>query len=174
MTREIQFNWNEKSQTHDRSNIWSGNQSKSPKPMSSSDSDSSFLASSFLASAAAAGAASEDPLWATAAPPPPAPPIPELTDVIRPWNLSLLEEGYSQLVLYRTRFIPEFAYTGPRIPVPLQQLTVCFLQSGIRIYRTLNLSPNQSGMKAIHCIRICSHTYCILLQSSPPTVAPFL
>ena len=51
------------------------------------------------------------------------------------------------------------AHTGPRISVPQIQLTVCFVQSGIRIYRicyipvhrTLNLNPNQSGIRAIDC-----------------------
>ena len=47
--------------------------------------------------------------------------------------------------------IPEFAHTGPRISVPQKQLTVCFVQFGIWIYRTLNLSPHQSGIRAIDC-----------------------
>ena len=60
---------------------------------------------------------------------------------------------HSQLLLYRTRFIPEFAHTGPRISKTrrISSQYVCFVQSGIRIYRTLNLSLNQSGIRAIDC-----------------------
>ena len=64
--------------------------------------------------------------------------------------------GYTGIRTYRTEnFSPA-----------QKQLTVCFVQSvlgGIRIYRisyvyrTVNLSPNQSGIRAIDCIKVCNN-----------------
>ena len=72
---------------------------------------------------------------------------------------------YSQLLYSYTGLSvkPEFADTGPIISVPQKQLTVRFVHSlvlgytGFLIYRTLNLSPNRSGITAIdYMMQVCN------------------
>ena len=66
--------------------------------------------------------------------------------------------------------IPEFAHTGPRISVPRrnssqQYIMFCTVRlvgyTGFFIYRILNLSPNQAGIRAIDCILYLIGRHCI-------------
>ena len=67
---------------------------------------------------------------------------------------------YSQLLLYRTLgYTGIRTHTGPRISVPQNfrssqyvLYSPVFGYTEFLIYRTLNISPNQSGIRAIVCI----------------------
>ena len=75
-------------------------------------------------------------------------------------NCSNLDDDTVNYSYTGLRVIPEFAHiSDPENFSPAQkQLTVCFVQSsvfgytGFLIYRTLNVSPNQSGITAIDCV----------------------
>ena len=74
-------------------------------------------------------------------------------------SLSLSTDVF-HLMLQSITLIPEFAHTGPRISVPRRNSSqyvfrrLIFGYTGFLIYRTPNLSPNQSGIRAIDCISL--------------------
>ena len=55
------------------------------------------------------------------------------------WHVSI-----HSVTLIPDSVIPEFAHTGPGISVPQIQLTVCFVQSGIQIYRISYIPDSKS------------------------------